>query len=73
MLLIADVHLGKVTHFRKYGAAIPANAAFQNLEKFTMICVNVNFLHCIKLAFTICSEKKLRNLKPYFIEILQKK
>lgn len=37
MLLIADVHLGKVAHFRKYGAAIPANAAFQNLEKLTEI------------------------------------
>src|SRR5690606_7264548 len=38
MLLIADVHLGKVAHFRKHGAAIPANAAFQNLEKLTEIC-----------------------------------
>jgi DNA ligase-associated metallophosphoesterase len=37
MLLIADVHLGKVTHFRKYGAAIPAQAAFKNLEKLTEI------------------------------------
>ena len=33
MLLIADVHLGKVAHFRKHGAPVPANAAFQNLEK----------------------------------------
>src|SRR5690606_1566155 len=37
MLLIADVHLGKVSHFRKHGAAIPANAAFKNLEKLTEI------------------------------------
>lgn len=37
MLLIADVHLGKVTHFRKYGAAIPAQVAFKNLEKLTEI------------------------------------
>jgi len=37
MLLIADVHLGKVAHFRKHGAAVPANAAFQNLEKLTEI------------------------------------
>ncbi len=37
MLLIADVHLGKITHFRKHGAAIPANAAFKNLEKLTEI------------------------------------
>ncbi|OAD91065.1 metallophosphoesterase [Aequorivita soesokkakensis] len=37
MLLIADVHLGKVTHFRKHGAPVPANAAFKNLEKLTEI------------------------------------
>ncbi len=35
MLLIADVHLGKVTHFRKHGAAIPAHVAYENLEKLT--------------------------------------
>lgn len=37
ILLIADVHLGKVVHFRKYGAAIPANAAYKNLEKLTEV------------------------------------
>lgn len=37
MLLIADVHLGKVAHFRKYGAAVPVDAAFKNLEKLTEI------------------------------------
>lgn len=37
MLLIADVHLGKVTHFRKYGAAIPVDAAYRNLEKITAV------------------------------------
>ena len=37
MLLIADVHLGKVTHFRKHGAAIPVDAAYQNLEKITAV------------------------------------
>ena len=37
MLLIADVHLGKVAHFRKHGAPIPANAAYKNLEELTEI------------------------------------
>lgn len=37
MLLIADVHLGKVVHFRMHGAPVPANAAFQNLEKLTEV------------------------------------
>ncbi|GEQ85071.1 DEAD/DEAH box helicase [Patiriisocius marinistellae] len=35
MLLIADVHLGKVAHFRKHGAAIPAHVAHENLERLT--------------------------------------
>lgn len=33
VLLIADVHLGKVTHFRKHGFAIPNNALHKNFEK----------------------------------------
>ncbi len=33
MLLIADVHFGKVTHFRKYGAAIPKQASEENFRK----------------------------------------
>ena len=37
MLLIADVHLGKVSHFRKHGAAIPAKVAHENLEKLTEV------------------------------------
>ncbi len=37
MLLIADVHLGKVAHFRKHGAAIPSHVAFENLEKLTEV------------------------------------
>jgi len=37
MLLVADVHLGKIAHFRKHGAAIPAHAAYQNLEELTAL------------------------------------
>lgn len=32
MLLIADVHLGKVSHFRKHGSAVPIAAVFRNFE-----------------------------------------
>lgn len=35
MLLISDVHLGKVTHFRKYGAAVPQKAVQKNFELMT--------------------------------------
>ena len=33
MLLISDVHLGKISHFRKYGSALPGNAIFKNFVK----------------------------------------
>jgi len=32
MLLISDVHLGKVSHFRKFGAAVPQQAVHQNFD-----------------------------------------
>ena len=32
LLLISDVHLGKVNHFRKYGAAVPHGAMMKNYE-----------------------------------------
>lgn len=31
-LLISDVHLGKVTHFRKFGAAVPHKAISRNFD-----------------------------------------
>ncbi len=33
MLLISDAHLGKVSHFRKYGAAIPGGIIHKNFIK----------------------------------------
>ena len=30
MLLISDVHLGKVGHFRKFGAAVPRKVVHKN-------------------------------------------
>lgn len=36
-LLIADVHLGKVAHFRKHGSAIPYHATYKNFELLNTI------------------------------------
>jgi len=33
MLLIADVHFGKVSHFRKHGSAVPQDAILQNFKQ----------------------------------------
>jgi DNA ligase-associated metallophosphoesterase len=32
-LWISDVHLGKISHFRKYGAAVPRKALHRNFER----------------------------------------
>ena len=37
ILLISDVHLGKVSHFRKYGAAVPQQAVQQNFDALTAV------------------------------------
>ena len=37
MLLISDVHLGKVAHFRKHGSAVPINAIQKNFERLDEI------------------------------------
>lgn len=33
MLLISDVHLGKISHFRKHGSALPDGAIYKNFLK----------------------------------------
>ena len=48
MLLIADVHLGKVSHFRKHGSPVPASAAYKNLEELTKI---TNHFHPKTICF----------------------
>ena len=47
-LLIADVHLGKVMHFRKNGFAIPNDALHKNFEKLIEV---VNFFNPSTILF----------------------
>ncbi|TDW48792.1 putative phosphoesterase [Flavobacterium sp. 270] len=42
LLLISDVHLGKVSHFRKHGIAIPNNAIAENFNKLTAVVALFN-------------------------------
>ncbi len=37
IIIISDVHLGKVTHFRKNGIAIPQSAISENFKKITAV------------------------------------
>jgi DNA ligase-associated metallophosphoesterase len=36
-VLISDVHLGKVAHFRKFGMAIPNKAIFENFTRLNVV------------------------------------
>lgn len=42
MLLISDVHLGKVAHFRKFGAAVPQKAIHKNFILLDQILSHFN-------------------------------
>jgi DNA ligase-associated metallophosphoesterase len=42
MLLISDAHLGKVSHFRKHGAAIPGGAIHKNFDKLDSVVNHFN-------------------------------
>ncbi|TLP76957.1 ligase-associated DNA damage response endonuclease PdeM [Maribacter sp. ACAM166] len=48
LLLISDVHLGKVSHFRKYGAAVPQAAVQKNFE---MMDTSVDFFKPKTIVF----------------------
>lgn len=37
ILLISDLHLGKISHFRKYGMAIPEKAVLENFKRLNNI------------------------------------
>ncbi len=37
VLFISDVHLGKVTHFRKHGVALPANSVTGNFRQLSKV------------------------------------
>ena len=48
MLIIADVHLGKATHFRKHGIAIPKDVSIQNFRDLDEV---IHFFTPSKICF----------------------
>lgn len=48
ILLISDVHLGKIAHFRKHGLAIPENAIIENFNRLDEV---VGVFHPEKIIF----------------------
>jgi DNA ligase-associated metallophosphoesterase len=48
ILLISDVHLGKISHFRKFGSAVPQKAIAKNFSELTKL---VEHFSPAKIAF----------------------
>ena len=48
LLLIADLHLGKVAHFRKHGAAVPADLALENYKRLNEV---IRYFNPTRLTF----------------------
>ncbi|MCP9199444.1 ligase-associated DNA damage response endonuclease PdeM [Gramella sp. GC03-9] len=50
VLLIADVHLGKVSHFRKHGSAVPVEAIKINFNKMDLLLKEFDPEHVVFLG-----------------------
>lgn len=48
LLLISDVHLGKISHFRKFGSAVPRAAIGENFKRLTNV---VEHFKPLKICF----------------------
>jgi DNA ligase-associated metallophosphoesterase len=48
LLVISDVHLGKITHFRKHGMPIPNDAVVENFEKIDEV---IDYFNPAELIF----------------------
>lgn len=48
MLLISDVHLGKISHFRKHGSAVPYKAIGRNFQQLSAV---VKYFRPEKICF----------------------
>ncbi|TBW27861.1 ligase-associated DNA damage response endonuclease PdeM [Gramella sp. KN1008] len=50
ILLIADVHLGKISHFRKHGSAVPVTAIANNFRKMDLLIKEFDPEHIVFLG-----------------------
>lgn len=65
-LLISDVHLGKVAHFRKHGMAIPNDAIFENFTRLKTVLELFNPKTIVFLGDLFHS--KINNEWDFFVE-----
>ncbi|WP_337968604.1 ligase-associated DNA damage response endonuclease PdeM [uncultured Flavobacterium sp.] len=69
ILLISDVHLGKVAHFRKHGIGIPKDAIFENFTRLNAVLELFNVETIVFLGDLFHS--KINNEWDLFVEWTQ--
>lgn len=69
MLLIADLHLGKVEHFRKNGIAVPSGASVKDLTRLKNLVQKVNAKKVVFLGDLFHSD--FNNAWDRFQELLE--
>jgi len=70
ILLISDVHLGKVAHFRKHGIGIPKDAIFENFTRLDAVLQLFNPEMIVFLGDLFHS--KINNEWDFFVEWTKK-
>ena len=69
-LVIADLHLGKATHFRKNGIPVPSNVELENYERLSTLLLEHCPLEVLILGDLFHSD--YNSQWPAFIEFLNK-
>ncbi len=67
-LILADLHLGKITHFRKAGIALPKAAEKDNFDRFSYLLLNHDVQEIIILGDLFHSD--YNDQWPAFIEFI---
>lgn len=50
ILLVSDLHIGKISHFRKHGIGIPHKAALDNFERLSLLVDSIDPLKVLFLG-----------------------
>lgn len=58
-LIVADLHLGKATHFRRHGIAVPAYVKDETLEKLSGLLLDFKPARCLMLGDLFHSDYNL--------------
>lgn len=70
MLIVSDLHFGKIEHFRKNGIGLPANAARKDIDKLERLIKSVNAKEVVFLGDLFHSD--YNNAWPAFKEMLER-